>query len=322
MASEAELLDGLPALRVRAKRSGRLDWVGAGVIELWFPDGHSIARRRGLAAAFRRFATTFAGRLTHALPNDANRLVAFSQQVLDSFDELAETLPPDVYMDGQLIGPNDEGSVHDATPMAVSAGAVWNREPAALSSLTAYVPADWMTGDPTTAVDLVAGLASDLGAIQGSAGLGLARDFSSPPYSMYDDRAFPFLKRFPGLDYSDTPMFALATLDAPPAPRLRSVNWLTLLGPGHVEALGGPEALQSLEAEVVGAGPAGAVLVRSGARPGIGDLNEGRGVETYGPIARLTAPLRFEGYTSKGLFRVPSPLDEVEETLAWVRRFD
>lgn len=323
MTEETDLLMSLGAMRVTHPRSGKLIWRGGGLIELWFAEGHTLAKRRALIEVFKTYHEAFAERITHYLPNDGSRLVRLEGGAFpDHFDRIVETIDPDLYFDGALKGYDETTEIGEATPWAIEGAGIWNRDPDKLSSVTAYVPGDWMVADFDRFVALAHRMAGVLNAEFGLAGPGLVRDFSSPPYSMNDDRAFPFLKRFPGLDYSDAPMFALATRKAPPALRLRSVNWLTLLGPGHLEALGGREVLQALAVESIETGIAGAVLVRSGERPGIGDLNEGRSVDAYGPIARLTAPLRFEGYTSKGLFRVPAPLDEVEETLAWVRRFD
>lgn len=56
----------------------------------------------------------------------------------------------------------------------------------------------------------------------------------------------------------------------------------------------------------------------------MGDANMGNWPAPYAAVSDATRALRFEEYTSSPvrLIKVPEPLDALEETLRWVRRFD
>jgi len=65
----------------------------------------------------------------------------------------------------------------------------------------------------------------------------------------------------------------------------------------------------------------GGVVIQAGEAPLLGDTWENNFPEAYRLVARYTRSIRFEEY-DEGLFRVPDNLNGIEETLAWVRRFD
>ncbi len=139
---------------------------------------------------------------------------------------------------------------------------------------------------------------------------------------MHDGMAFPFLKRYPGLDYMDTSHFSFL---AGKSPKLRGTNWLTIIDDEFVDEAGGRarigEAL-SVDKEIIVHDWDGGILVQSGALPQLGDVNAGRFPKHYGPASRALKRIRFEEYADDGYFRVPEPLDELGETLKWIRRFD
>ena len=65
----------------------------------------------------------------------------------------------------------------------------------------------------------------------------------------------------------------------------------------------------------------GGVLVQAGPYPQIGDNNRGLVLDDYRRVARALKPIRFEDYRV-GLLDVEEPLDSLDETLKWIRRFD
>jgi Protein of unknown function (DUF3396) len=65
----------------------------------------------------------------------------------------------------------------------------------------------------------------------------------------------------------------------------------------------------------------GGVVLQAGPEPEIGDVNRGVALADYRAVARAVKPIRFEQY-SLGLLYPPEPMDRIEETLKWIRRFD
>ncbi len=132
--------------------------------------------------------------------------------------------------------------------------------------------------------------------------------------------ALGMLKRFPGFGFTDASGFAYearATHN-----RIKCVNWLTALNDGIVDEIGGIAAMRvELEPVCKVHEYAGGVLIQAGEVPQLGDTHRQVIPEAYRMVARYTKPVRFEGYRS-GLFQVPRALDELDETLAWIRRFD
>ncbi|MBW6426153.1 DUF3396 domain-containing protein [Rhizobium sp. XQZ8] len=62
-------------------------------------------------------------------------------------------------------------------------------------------------------------------------------------------------------------------------------------------------------------------VIQAGDRPQLGDVNHGLVLDDYRRVAEVLNPVRFEAYR-RGLFVLPAPYDQIDETLAWIRRFD
>jgi hypothetical protein len=128
------------------------------------------------------------------------------------------------------------------------------------------------------------------------------------------------IKRFPGFDFQNGVSFSLEAESV--HNRIKSVNWLTILNDVLIEELGGLEAMRSaLEPVCMIHEYPGGVVIQAGAYPQLGDTYRNDIPEAYRLVARYTKSIRFEGYKDY-LIRVPHGLDDVEETLSWVRRFN
>jgi hypothetical protein len=146
---------------------------------------------------------------------------------------------------------------------------------------------------------------------------GFAFIFFSEQNSVY---AMQMIKRFPGFDFQGGVDFIMESKAV--HNRIKSVNWLTVLCDALVEELGGLDAMRSaLEPVCKIHEYPGGVVIQAGAYPQLGDTYRNDIPEAYRLVARYTKSIRFEGYKDY-LIRVPHGLDDVEETLSWVRRFD
>lgn len=131
---------------------------------------------------------------------------------------------------------------------------------------------------------------------------------------------YPFLQRHPGLNFPQTVQFIDEVEQT--YNRIKTINWLTVLGEEVLAELGGLEAArQALEPEAILHPYPGGVVIQASAVPLLGDTHRGDIPEAYRRVARFTRPVRFEDYQSS-LFKVFEPLDREEETRKWIRRFD
>ena len=137
---------------------------------------------------------------------------------------------------------------------------------------------------------------------------------SGEPYT------YATLQRHPGLNFLGSSAFTINAKSI--HNRIKSINWLTVLGDEILKELGGMEAARAaLEPECTLYPYKGGVVIQAGEVPLLGDTYEGNIPEAYRKVARFTKPVRFEGYTSS-LFRVFKPMVGAEEALRWAQRFD
>ena len=128
------------------------------------------------------------------------------------------------------------------------------------------------------------------------------------------------MKRFPGLEVlADGDFTRRAEVEHQ---RIKGVNWLTVLCNVLVDELGGLEKMKStLEPVCKVHVYDGGVLIQAGAYPQLGDNLRDDIPAAYRLVARYTKSIRFENY-DEPLFRVFSGVDGMQETMAWIRRFD
>lgn len=65
----------------------------------------------------------------------------------------------------------------------------------------------------------------------------------------------------------------------------------------------------------------GGIVIQAGETPQLGDINRGLIPEAYQRVAQVLKPIRFDDH-QRPLIDTPRPLDPLEETMKWVRRFD
>jgi hypothetical protein len=316
---------GLDQLFVNHEKTGKPLWRGGAFAELHFSGGEHADRRASLLQVWKRYFALFPRNLTHFLPNDGNRLVSITDmQFPTHFDEILATISSDEYFDGRLAGYEDSSKTAWPPTYMITGAGKWDRAKTELSNTYAHFPAPWVLENAESFISELLAWCHILKPRHGIAGLSVLRNPSSPAYSMKDSRIFPFLKRYPGLDYTDTSQFSLVTRREKEQ-KIRGSNWLTVLDDTFVSNLGGRAKLNEAiaqEPEVIIHDWDGGILIQAGVLPELGDSNQGRTPPHFKSVAKLVKDIRFEGYARKGYFRVPSPLEEVEETLKWVARFD
>ncbi|WP_405402619.1 type VI immunity family protein [Paracoccus sp. Ld10] len=161
--------------------------------------------------------------------------------------------------------------------------------------------------------------ASTLRASFGMAGFALQYD------RIYASTAgtYPYLARFPGLHCGLDDRFAAElSVRRQRANRYFSLNWLTLLSDDLLAELVPAEQLQQHLGDSIPISRFdGGIIIQAGQHPQLGDVNQGLILQDYRAVNAAIRNLRFESYIVPVL-DAPEPLDALEATLEWVRRYD
>jgi hypothetical protein len=192
---------------------------------------------------------------------------------------------------------------------------------APLSNIKVHFPPSIVFADPDRFIALIGRWSSALAVVHGTAGLGA---LSVPGTEMDEPYHYPWLLNYPALEYDAVGAYFSEVRFTGAHRRPRSSNWLTILGPTNVAALGGTAAMTaSLTPEMAMIDQDGVVIVRAAALPTLGDAANGGVPRGYRSVARLIRPIRFQEYRYD-VIRVPFTMAThgAEETLNWIRRFD
>ncbi len=292
------------------------------VVLLYYFDGKTPEKMAARLQILEDYLDTFPGVVNMFVPLMSKRRKGTRDEILAYFSGLAAD--PRRKLTTMSAGYDRRGrEAGEPQPyyVQITAGPV----EAQLSQVVAYIPAGWLdTAGGDALVALVRRWASWIGAAHGTAGLGL--QFNQAVGSQAADTMFPYLKRYPGLELGDRSSWLLEVKPLADQRFIRATNWLTLVDDGFVAALGGRRALEgALDPTCRLHAYEGGLVVQAGTRPETGDVNYGEIPGAYRSVARALKPIRYEAFSRFGLFDVPygsGLLDQFEESLAWVRRFD
>ncbi|MDO5605863.1 MAG: DUF3396 domain-containing protein [Paracoccus sp. (in: a-proteobacteria)] len=132
--------------------------------------------------------------------------------------------------------------------------------------------------------------------------------------------AYPLLRRFPGLLFSDPVGLGLGIENRNDI--IRDVNWLTAIDDAMLARIGGAGVVRAALSDAVVLHPFdGGMVFQAGPAPRIGDVNAAALIEPYREVNALLRPLRFEDWGMPYL-RVPDGIDRMQATEDWIRRFD
>ncbi len=296
---------------------------------LWFDGGRKADRRATAHALLWAYATRYHDALSHVqLPGKRKKPRPIQWETdqtaaSDVIAALAETDPVEMAFFGPPFNVQSGGvGLFGASLLA------WGPDelrPLDLSRLEYSVAASRVLDDGLGGfvADVVAACAA-LRPLHGVAGPGVQFDRiygSTTAYAL----SFPLAARFPGLHCGLDRMFAIEMqVDRSTADALKifTINWLTVLSDAVIDSVPGVRAaLAALPDSCPRHTYPGGMVVQAGPVPQLGDKNRGLVLDDYRRVAAATAPLRFESY-GLGIFDVEPPLDGLEETLRWIRRFD
>lgn len=289
---------------------------------LFVEQGHIERRRLDAIAAMHRYHDKMREHLTHYVINTGAARPLIEKEAFDYFRSMADHVDDEV--SGLVLGlvgfPDgypEEQPLHNECRIGMSmpwAQILYRYSDWTASMAFSALPAPY----PRELLASVLDWAATLKPRHGTSGLSFLID-QDTDHRRITRRIYPHLMRHPGLDYDDGgDWVGIAGLSE----TIRSVNWLNVLDDGFVSRLGGIDAIAAA------LGPDcpvhrydGGIVIQAGPQPEIGDVNYGVVPAHYRTVARLLKPLRFESYPF-GLLTPPDPLDPVQETLRWIRRFD
>ncbi|SEO73661.1 Protein of unknown function [Methylobacterium sp. ap11] len=191
-----------------------------------------------------------------------------------------------------------------------------------LGQVLCYLPGSWLdTAGPKGLIRLVERWASWIEANYGTAGLGF--QFREGNCHGTADLLFPYLKRYPGFEIGDGFTWRLENRYGNHSRKIRSTNWLTIIDRNFTEDLGGLSLIEKSPTRNYDLHHyKNGIIVQAGHEPQVGDFNYADIPESYRSVADLLRPIRCEKFQRVGLFETPYPLDEIQETEAWISRFD
>ncbi|MEP7453997.1 type VI immunity family protein [Phyllobacterium sp. SB3] len=292
-------------------------------IDFIVQDATSVEKRHRMAEVLFEYKKVFAEKVTHYIPHDARRLRSLKKIDYDNYVlervRTPDNLKKDEGFEASLFGYPDGGDVDD--PTLYYAEAIGHTENRKFSSIGIYLPASWpeQVGYDQYSF-LIRSWCEKLKPAYGTAGLSIL--FNEGRQGL-DDRllAFPFAKRFPGLDIPEHSRWSVR-MNRLRKRAIRTVNWLTFIDDGFVDELGGGFKLAEELGDLCPIYPYdGGIVIQAGDRPELGDVNLGQVPATYRTVARSLKPIRFDEHQHP-LIDAPKPLDALEETLKWVSRFD
>ena len=170
--------------------------------------------------------------------------------------------------------------------------------------------------------DCVLAWAKRLRPVHGLAGFSVILDIGIGEYNQSTYYVYPSLQEYVGLDIQVPSGFTHRAKGV--FNRIKSVNWLTVLGDEILGSLGGLAAAKSaLEPDCTLHPYPGGVVIQAGPYPLLGHPKEDamKILMPYRKVARFTKPVRFMDYKGS-LFQVEEPMNAAEEALKWVSRFD
>ncbi|MFK8028664.1 MAG: type VI immunity family protein [Gammaproteobacteria bacterium] len=283
-------------------------------LELWLLDGWTDEKRNASLTVLQEYCELFEGQVDSYMINDDTQPRIMHNRFIDDFKNALQDCNTKKNFSFVVNNSKERVPLHQVSTVLVASG---RRKRKPLSRFRVQFDPAWVAKDPEAFVSLATSWCSTLRPVHGTVGLapiiwgGMDVDFPE----LY----VPFLKRFPGLDFNNAAFGLLAKTSR----HIKAVNWLTVIDNQWVIELGGSDWLAKSFSDQVTLHDFGAgFLIQAGAEPQVGDMNSHIWPQEYIEVNRMLKPIRFEGYEQRGLFAVESPMEELDETMSWIRRFD
>jgi Protein of unknown function (DUF3396) len=318
-----EALDGIEILH----SNGRSIVTRVGLrVSLKFQHGHLVAKREAALRVMQSFHETFKEDLTHWLPGTGGPKKPITKGQTPPLEQREELNYTGEWYGSDLFGYRIGQTTSAPALLMAGISCVWDKQPEKNSHFEANIPLSWAVANGFDRVrELVLGWSAQLSAVHGTAGISLLFDDGNG--SSYLEYSYFLIKKFPGLDYENNATFSVQVNSQRSGGvkpfKIRTISWLTILGDPIIAELGGRDIMRAA------LGPDcplfdydGGTIIQAMPVPELGSTEDGYIPEGYKKVAKLTKPVLFEGYSGSLFENLPTPLDDHEETLKWLKRFD
>lgn len=286
---------------------------------LFMPNSDRSQMREQALRFLLDYQTMFPERVNEFLARDARRSVKFTGDLEKRTITDYNRYPVESGCSNSLFGAVDTGLPNDDVQPYQANTLICRASEPDLSFVSAHMPVCGDKASPQFEVLLQAVLrwSALCRPVHGVAGFALT--FSSG-MSQNTKYALMMMKRFPGLEVLAGVDFTMEA--GTEHHRIKGVNWLTVLCDALVDELGRLDKMKNMLEPVCKVHTYdGGVVIQAGAYPQLGDAWCNNVPSAYRLVAHYTKSIRFENY-DESLFRVFDGVDDMQETLAWIRRFD
>jgi hypothetical protein len=294
-------------------------------VELFFRGGDRAQNRLFLCDILQQYHELFSDKLSHFLKLNANRLTSITgREYLDYYVQQARSLHPDEPMDAMVFGYPKRTVIDEPTAISISfkSAGPEHLNPLGRSMLCAYFPASIIAERGySLLLDLTRDWASSLDILHGDAGYSLLFEHGVFAAGSSVQSILEPLSRYPGLGFCDPLHFEVES-DHGNGLQIKSINWLTVINSEIADQLGSPDVLaDKLGSECpIHAIPNG-IIIQAGDAPLLGHTASDASFGAYRCVTKTLKPVRFCAYR-RGLFVLPEPYRNIEETERWLGRFD
>jgi hypothetical protein len=295
-------------------------------VSLKFQNGHTIEKRQAGVRVMNSYFDEFKEHLTHWLPVSGGRKRKIAAGTRPTIEQPAALADVGEHYGSAVSGYAAVQEIDEPAPYQAYLTCVWDKESDENSYFEAQIPLSWCVKNGFDRVrELVGGWSAALGAVHGTAGISLLFNDGSGRERL--KFSYFLLKKFPGLDYENQATFSVEVFSRRSENggpfKIRTISWLTILGEVIIAELGGRDKMRAA------LGPdcplfdyEGGTIIQAMPVPELGSTEDGYIPEGYKKVAKLTKPVLFEGYSGSLFENLPTPLDDHEETLKWLKRFD
>ena len=296
----------LPSIR---DESGQVILRTALIATLYFENGLDLEVRWRIGECLDLYLAATGNELHWMTDPDAERWYRIDTSRLEAFKNWLRTGTPDYSWEASFLGGRNP---HEASEFQflVFAKKGW------LSYIQVVLPMNWLETPHGSFPNFVLRLCQILKPYHGYGGLGFAESSDIGIADKVQPLIYSLARRFPGLEV-DRPLLHIRYVSK----GIKGVNWLTILGPRWVDAMGGVTRLrESLSELFVFYEYDGSLLIQAGPRPQPGDVNQRLWPTLYAELARLLKPIRISEHFSFDKYGENRFTQETSQE--WLARFD
>lgn len=324
-------------------------------IELYFHDAFTEEKAKNILSITKSFYEEYKGILTHYLPPTGSKNRKLKDEFPSIYKQHIEKRIPDGYTSARIFCSGDEKTDGTIPTHSISYAIEPKGDPIKYSgSLNIYLPIEELN-NMSHLIEKLIFYCDHLQVKQGYCGITPILDIGSI-WRASNYKIFPLLKRYKGIDMGDIsagPSFELRAYNlkrriehagvkdidelrqkgrdegykSPLQHKsllVKPLSWITIMDNELVNDLSG---IENIEKKLIGENKfyqwSSGIVLQATNIPQLIDVNYGENNKEYNNMAQILKSIRLnDTYTNKHLFFTPEGLDDKEESIKWIQRFD